>query len=596
VRDLRRSVAPLSTPATPLEWASRLRAFVDRSGARRRAARGAPAIARRDLAAIARLEEVLDELAAALAAAGGAGEKISREQFASFFDLAVGLADLPAGQGPAAGGVEAWPTEEAPGVAVRAAIVLGAERGGWPEPQRVDAVLGNGAREPLDVHLGRRGLSTAFHRRSEAEFRGWSALAAGSEVLAVAWTEGPDREGPAPLAALALDLAGAEELRLGVDPPLEASRGVAEALRAAARLAAAGQGALAGEALAGLPDLASRAGAAAARGGMERERRDAWVAGRAAPTAGRIPPALPAFAGALPAEWSATDLETFAACPYRFLLRAAGVREPDQADLDMEPRDEGAMLHAILEAFVRARRDRGAWPLAGDAADLEEARLAAAEVLARFEAEGRVGDPSTWAGRREAVLLRLDRFVAAEAAAQAHEGLRPVLLEFAFGGRSGRSPIAIPAVGGDVLVQGRIDRVDADDERLLVLDYKNSRSSEAARERLSEEERGTSSFQAPIYLLAAARELPGRSELSATYSLLRSGERVAPWTVAAGDPFLELDLERRAEIRAGGGRNLADGVVAAVNQIRSGELPVAPRDCTGCPYGAVCRFPRAGEA
>jgi ATP-dependent helicase/DNAse subunit B len=262
----------------------------------------------------------------------------------------------------------------------------------------------------------------------------------------------------------------------------------------------------------------------------------------------------------------------------------------------MEPRDEGAMLHAILEAFVRARRDRGAWPLAGNASDLEEARLAAAEVLARFEAEGRVGDPSTWAGRREAVLLRLDRFVAAEAAAHAQDGLRPVLLEFAFGGRSGRSPVAIPAAGGDVLVQGRIDRVDADDERLLVLDYKNSRSSEAARERLSEEERGSSSFQAPIYLLAAARELPGRSELSATYALLRSGERVAPWTVAAGDPFLELGLERRAEIRAGGGRNLADGVVAAVIQIRSGELPVAPRDCTGCPYGAVCRFPRAGEA
>jgi ATP-dependent helicase/DNAse subunit B len=232
--------------------------------------------------------------------------------------------------------------------------------------------------------------------------------------------------------------------------------------------------------------------------------------------------------------------------------------------------------------------------MAGDAADLEEARLAAAEVLARFEAEGRVGDPATWAGRREAVLLRLDRFVAAEAAVR--DGLRPVLLEFAFGGRSGRSPVSIPAAGGDVLVQGRIDRVDADDERLLVLDYKNSRSSEAARERLSEEERGTSSFQAPIYLLAAARELPGRSELSATYSLLRSAERVAPWTVAAGDPFLELDLERRAEIRAGGGRNLADGVVAAVNQIRSGDLPVAPRDCTGCPYGAVCRFPRAGEA
>ena len=594
VRDLRRALAPLATPATPPRWAARLRAFVDRSGARRRAARGAPDLARRDLDAISRLEEVLDELAAALAVTGRAGEPMSLEAFASFFDLAVGLADLPAGQGPAAGAVEAWPTEEAPGITARAAIVLGAERGSWPEPPRVDALLGNAAREALDAHLGRRALATSFHRQAEAEFRGWSALAAGSEVLAVAWTAGPERTGPAPLAAQALDLAGAEDLRLAVDPPLQAARGVAEALRAAARLSAAGQPEVAAQALAGRPDLAVRALDAAERGRMEQERRDAWAAGLASPAAGQVPLALPAFVASLPAEWSATDLETFAACPYRFLLRAAGVQEPDGAGLDMEPRDEGAMLHAILEAFVRVRRDRGAWPLTGEEADREEARRIAADVLLRFEAEGRVGDPSTWAGRREAVLLRLDRFVAAEA--RVIDGLRPVLLEYGFGGRSGRPALAIPSPGGDVLLQGRIDRVDADDQRLLVVDYKNSRSSDTARGRLSGEELGASSFQAPVYLLAAARELPGRSELSATYSLLRSGQRVAPWTVAPGDPFLALDEQRRAAIRAGGGRTLADGVVAAVGRIRSGEMPVAPRDCTGCPFGAVCRFPRSGEA
>jgi hypothetical protein len=594
VRDLRRSLAPLATPATPSQWTARLRAFVVRTGARRRAARGAPGLARRDLDALSRLEELLDELAAALSGAGRAGDPMSREEFASFFDLAAGLADLQAGQSAVAEAVEAWPTEEAPGLTARAALVLGAERGAWPEPPRVDALLGNAAREALDAHLGRRALSTAFHRQSEAEFRGWSALAAGSDVLAVGWTAGPDRKGPAPLAARALDLAFAEELRLGLDPPLEAARGVAEALRAAARLSAAGQAELAGQALAGRPELAARARDAGERARMELERRDAWAAGMASPAAGQIPPELPAFAGSLPAEWSATDLETFAACPYRFLLRTAGVREPDGADLDMEPRDEGAMVHAILEAFVRSRRDRGAWPLAGDEADREEARRIAANVLSRFEAEGRVGDPSTWAGRREAVLLRLDRFVAAEA--RAVDGLRPVLLEHAFGGSSGRPAFAIPAPGGDVLLQGRIDRVDADDRRLLVVDYKNSRSAGDARDRLSPQALGISSFQAPVYLLAAARELPGRSELSATYSLLRSGERVAPWTIGPDDPFLEQDEKRRAEIRAGGGRTLADGVVAAVGRIRSGAMPVAPRDCTGCPYGAVCRFPRAGEA
>jgi ATP-dependent helicase/DNAse subunit B len=260
----------------------------------------------------------------------------------------------------------------------------------------------------------------------------------------------------------------------------------------------------------------------------------------------------------------------------------------------MEPRDEGALLHAVLETFVRARVDRGAWPPSDGAADREEARQAGAEVFARFEGEGRVGDPATWAARREAVLRRLDRFVAVEA--RGDPALRPALLELAFGGSSGRPPIAIPEGNGEILLQGRIDRVDADADRLVVVDYKNSRSSQRSRERLSEEALGSTSFQAPVYLLAAARELPGRTAFSATYALLRSGERVPPWSTSPGDPFLALDEERRAAVRAAGGRNLADGVAAAVARIRSGALPVASEDCTGCPFGAVCRFPRAGEA
>ena len=99
-----------------------------------------------------------------------------------------------------------------------------------------------------------------------------------------------------------------------------------------------------------------------------------------------------------------------------------------------------------------------------------------------------------------------------------------------------------------------------------------------------------------MYLLAAAREIPGRTALSATYMLLRSGERVPPWTTSPGDPFLALDPERRAAARAAGGRTLADGVIDAVTRIRAGALPVVSEDCTGCPFGAVCRFPRAGEA
>ncbi|HET8723782.1 MAG TPA: PD-(D/E)XK nuclease family protein, partial [Anaeromyxobacteraceae bacterium] len=594
VRDLRRMLGTLDGPETPAGWVSRIRSFVERSGMRRRAAEGEAPLVRRDVAALSRVEDAADELASALGALGRGGERIERAEWAALLDVALGRVEVPSGQGPAAGAVEAWPIEESPGLDVRAAIVLAADRGAWPSPPRVDPVLGNAARERLGDALGRRALPTAFHDRADAEFRGLSALAAGRELLAVAWTATEADQGPAPLAARVLDLGAAEVLPLAADPPLDLARSGPEALRAAARLARGGRGDDAVRALAAEPPLADRAADAAARGAAEAGRREAWVAGRSAPTNGLVPEGLEAWRDALPAEWSATELETFAACPFRYLLRTAGVREPASGALDMEPRDEGALLHAVLEVLVRSLRDGGDWPPRDRAGATEEARRIAGEVFARFEEEGRLGDPATWAARRQSVLARLDRFVDAEA--EGDPSLRPVLLEHAFGGRSGRPPLAIPSGSGDVLVQGRMDRVDADGGRLVVVDYKNARSPERSRRALALDALGVTSFQAPLYVLAAARELPGRERLEATFALLRSGERVGPWSVHAGDPFLALDPARRAEVRAAGGRTLADGVVAAVARIRAGDLPPVAEDCTGCPYGAACRLARPGEA
>jgi ATP-dependent helicase/DNAse subunit B len=214
-------------------------------------------------------------------------------------------------------------------------------------------------------------------------------------------------------------------------------------------------------------------------------------------------------------------------------------------------------------------------------------------LFARFEAEGRLGDPAVWPSRRDALLSRLDRAVLAES--RLHDGLRPELLEHRFGGSSGRPPLVFQDAGEVVRVKGRIDRVDAGAERLLVIDYKNARAGRDRTAPLSQETLGVTSFQVPAYLLAAARDLPGRERLAATFALLRSSERAKPFEVRAGDAFLAVDEARRAEVRAAGGRAFADAVVAAVRRIRAGEFPIASRDCSGCGFGAVCRFPGTAE-
>ncbi|WP_243338819.1 PD-(D/E)XK nuclease family protein, partial [Anaeromyxobacter soli] len=327
----------------------------------------------------------------------------------------------------------------------------------------------------------------------------------------------------------------------------------------------------------------------------EASRLGALRARRPAPHAGAVGgPLAGALRAALPAEWSPTQLETYARCPFRLFLQL-GARLPDPAtgDLDQEPRDEGSLLHAALERFVEARLARRAWPPAGDAADVAEAHAVAESVFARFEAEGRTGDPAVWSARREAVLARLARVVLAEA--RDHDGLVPALLEHRFGGRSERPPLEVRAGAETVLLQGRIDRVDASGDRLLVVDYKNARHATAYAELLDPEAMGVTSFQVPAYLAAAARDLPGREHLEAAYALLRKAARTEPFATDAADPVLSLSAPEGAE-RAGtegaggaGPRGFAAGVVEVVRRIRAGEFPIAPRTCEGCPYGAVCR-------
>jgi hypothetical protein len=576
---------PLAAPGTARAHAARLAAFVEVAGIRRRAARGPREVVARDLAALAALEAAQDELVRAVALAGRGAEVLSPAELCALTTLAVESAAVPPPPEPAGGAVELWGLDEAPGLSARAVLVTGCARGAWPETARPDPLLREPERQAVNSRLRRAALPTAAARRAEAMHQAFSAAAAGREAAVFLWpAPGPAGDGGplAPMVADALAAVGVTPSPPPPDPDLAASRSVRDALRASAR---AGPGALAALAP---TSLGARARDALARGAVEAERREAIRARRPSPHAGAIRgPALEALRAALPDEWSATALETWAVCPFRFLLGTGlGLEEPPDEALDIEARDEGSLLHAILERLVRARAARNAWPPSADPADLAEAAAVARDVLAEFERAGRTGDPAVFAGRRETVLARVERVVRAEA--EGPRDVAPVLLEHAFGGRSGRPPVVLAAGGEAVALRGRLDRVDAGPSRLLVVDYKNSgrsRGRELVKE-LDPEAFGDTSFQIPVYLVAAAREVPGRPRLEATYALLRAAERVKPVALEPGDPVLATDAPAGADAP----RSLAAGVVAAVSAIRRGDLPVASRTCEHCPYGAVCRF------
>ncbi len=573
-------VRPLGGSGTPHEHAARIAAFVELAGVRRRAARAPREIVGRDLAALAALDDALEGLARALALVGRGSERIAAAELRALAALAVDEAALPPPPEPAAGAVELWGLDDAPGLSARGVVLTGCVRGAWPAPSPPEPLLREPERQAVNAALRRPALPVAAARRAESEYRAFSAAAVGREAVAFLWpAPGPAGDGGplAPMIADALAGLGDAPGTAMDEPSLAAARTVRAALRAAARAGAAALPAL------GDTPLAARARDVLERGRIEAERRDAVRDRRASPHAGAVGgPALEALRAALPDEWSPTQLEEWARCPFRLLLKiGVGLDEPSEEGLDIEVRDEGSLLHAVLERFVRTRAARGAWPPTGDEGDLREAHAVAEEVLAEFERAGRTGDPAVWAGRREAVLARVDRVVRAEA--EGPRDVTPALVEHAFGGRSGRPPLELSAGGQVVRLRGRIDRVDAGPGRLLVIDYKNSRGT-ALAEKLDPEAFGETSFQIPTYLLAAARDLPGRPRLDATYAVLRSAERLKAAELDPADPA----LAQAAPV--GEGRSFAASVAGAVATIRRGELPIASRTCAHCPFGAVCRF------
>ncbi|HVI93802.1 MAG TPA: PD-(D/E)XK nuclease family protein, partial [Anaeromyxobacter sp.] len=582
---------PLAAPGTARDHARRLAALLDAGGVRRRAARGPAALAARDLAALARLEEAADAVSRALALAGRGDARLDAGAYHALLGLAVEESALPPAADPAAAAVELSGLDEAPGLSARAAVLVGCAEGAFPPAPPPEPLLRDPERIALAREVRRTGLPTAAARRAEALHRAFCAVAAGREAIAFTWAaSGPDGAGGplAPLVSDALAAIGVAPAPRRGEPRLTEARTAREALRAAARAGPRAAAALA----AADARLAPRLASALARGEIEARRREALRARRAAPCAGAIAgPALAALRAELPAEWSPTDLEGYARCPFRlFLQLAARLPDRDAGDLDQNGRDEGSLLHAVLEQVVAERMARRAWPPDGSDADLAAARAVAGRVLAAFEAEGRTGDPAVWGARREAVLARLDRVVRAEA--RDHDGLAPALVEHRFGGSSGVPAVAVSAGGDTVLLKGRIDRVDASGDRLRVIDYKNARQANGYAALLDPEALGETSFQVPAYLLAASRALPGRTRLEATYALLRKAARVEPLAVDPGDPLLAATAHAAAD----GPRTFAAGVVSAVQRIRAGEFPIAPRACEGCAFGAVCRSEGAAAA
>jgi ATP-dependent helicase/DNAse subunit B len=285
---------------------------------------------------------------------------------------------------------------------------------------------------------------------------------------------------------------------------------------------------------------------------------------------------------------SAGALEHFADCPVKWLVE--DVLCPEQLAPDPEAMVRGGYAHAVLEhTYRRLREESGERRVTP--ANLARAERILLEELRAHRSEFALSPKQT---RVRAAARRLEfdllRYLRAEA--ESDGGFEPEHLELRFGYGEGHEPVEIAA---GLRVRGRIDRVDVNDGRALVLDYKSGKRVDSYKVASWESQ---NRFQAALYMLVVERLLRLRAA-GGVYVALGSDDPRPRGMVAAdveelGAGFFANDRLEPDEFRA-----KLDWALERIREtdalMRRGELRCSPDSCAwngGCSYPSICRSAR----
>jgi RecB family exonuclease len=281
------------------------------------------------------------------------------------------------------------------------------------------------------------------------------------------------------------------------------------------------------------------------------------------------------------ATWSASALEDYASCPVKWFVER--LLRPSVLEPDPEPMLRGVLAHRVLEVALRALSQGG--PLTPER--LDEAR---ATVRAALDEHADDATISPNPERRRAALRRLEadllRYV--EHAAHANSAFAPAEFELTFGGEDDERGAAELA-GGELRLQGRIDRIDVNGGEAIIYDYKGKGAPPQAK--WLDDAR----LQVGLYLLALPQLLGldgvgglyqplGRDDDGRPRGLLRDG--VDPGLASVDrDRLPPEEFDARLD-------EVLHAALEAVRGIRSGALVPQPDACAwggGCAHPSICR-------
>lgn len=262
--------------------------------------------------------------------------------------------------------------------------------------------------------------------------------------------------------------------------------------------------------------------------------------------------------------WSASALQQFARCPYRFFLHSIHGLEPVEEPEALERMDalvRGRLYHRVLFQLFRD----------GD----QDALARLDEILPRLAAEAAeehaLAVPGFWRIEVEKLRVDLRGWISGR-----EPEWSPAHVELAFGAEdlaehdpaSTADPIVIE---GGYLLRGSVDLIERrSDGRLRVIDYKTGKFPDNPPQYI-----GNGEVLQPVLYALAMEALRGEalSQSILSYATLRGGYRTVP---------IPINRDARDRVRR---------VLALIDKwIDQGFLPAAPKrgGCNRCEYLPVC--------
>ena len=277
--------------------------------------------------------------------------------------------------------------------------------------------------------------------------------------------------------------------------------------------------------------------------------------------------------------YSPTALQTFAACPYRFLLYSIHKlrpREEVEAIERMDPLTRGSLFHAVQAQLLSELQETGLLPVPRSdlASVLDLADQVLARVAGQYEEELAPAIPRVW--RNAVEDLRLDLRGWIRAVASEAEEWTPAYFEFAFGlpADSRHDPRSRPeeaVILDGIRLHGAIDLIEENPQGTLrITDHKTGKK---PGERATHVGRGEM-LQPLLYALAAEQVLAQPVQEGRLFFCTQRGDY---WNV-------------RVRLNDKGRRQIQQVLGTIDGAIQQGFLPAAPRRdaCSFCDYRSVC--------